>query len=307
MKIVFCSDRGMLAALHVAAKSVLQYFQGKPEFVIITDELEGHEIETLRITLNQTSKAYALDIIKVDSKPFEKFPKLAGRHSTYFRLLIPDLIQDSRCLYLDSDIYCLCDLSDLFGFELSVMPLALVAEAPIEKSPDRVVFEMLGARAKGHYFNAGVSIINCAIWRLENIKSKCFEFISNSQPTYWDQSALNYVLHERIAEIPIKYNRHTNVRSNWPVFRPPQSSHGNLLHFVDSPKPWSAFGRWVHPLGKMWWNAYRETAHFQNGQMISSTISMNARVCAGYKKALKDKILYNLYIKKILTPKGVDK
>jgi lipopolysaccharide biosynthesis glycosyltransferase len=305
MKIVFCADRGILAALHVAAKSVLEHFEGKPEFVILTDELTASEIQTLHQTLDQTAKEYSLDFFQIDCKPFEKFPKLAGRHSTYFRLLIPDFINEAKCLYLDSDVFCARDLSDLACFELRDHPVALVPEAPIEKSPDLLVFKRLGERACGDYFNAGVTLINCERWRKENLKEQCFEFIADNQPPYWDQSALNFVLHGRIAKLHKHYNRLSNVRSNWPFFRPPSNCSRHLVHFVDFPKPWSRFGRWVHPFGKLWWQAYRQTAHSHAGGKVNSAIKWNAKSREGYKKALKDKILFSLYCAGLILPKGV--
>ena len=295
----------MLAALHVAAKSVLEHFQGEPSFTVLSDELGQDDIGLLHKTLAATGKKFQLNLLRVDSKPFQHFPSLAGRHSTYFRLLIPDLIPNDRCLYLDSDVFCACDLSDLANFELGDHPVALVPEAPIEKSPDQLVFKSLGEQAHGDYFNAGVSLINCERWREENLKDQCFEFIADNQPPYWDQSALNFVLHGRIAKLPKHYNRLSNVRSNWPFFRPPSRCSGHLVHFVDFPKPWSRFGRWVHPFGKMWWQAYQQTAHSQVGGKVISTVKWNAKTREGYKKALKDKILFSLYCEGLILPKGV--
>ena len=295
----------MLAALHVAAKSVLEHFQGEPSFTVLSDELGEPDMALLQKTLAATGKNFHLNLLRVDSQPFQDFPTLAGRHSTYFRLLIPDLIPDHRCLYLDSDIFCACDLSDLANFETGDYPVALVPEAPIEKSPDQLVFNRLGERARGDYFNAGVSIINCERWRDERIKKQCFEFIGNNQPKYWDQSALNFVLHGRIAELPKHFNRLSNVRSNWPLFRPPKDCSGQLVHFVDFPKPWSVLGRWVHPFGKLWWKFYTHTVHADMGLKAPGAIVWNARTQTGYKKCLKDKLLFSLYCSRLYLPKGV--
>jgi lipopolysaccharide biosynthesis glycosyltransferase len=223
----------------------------------------------------------------------------------YYRLFAADLIQDDKCLYLDSDIFCACNLSDIANFELGNRPVALVPEAPIEKSPDLLVFKRLGERARGDYFNAGVSLINCERWRKENLKEQCFEFIADNQPPYWDQSALNFVLHGRIAKLPKHYNRLSNVRSNWPFFRSPSNCSRHLVHFVDFPKPWSRFGRWVHPFGKLWWQAYRQTAHSQTGDKVISAVKWSQKIKVGYKKSLKDTILFYLYKKNLMIPKGV--
>ena len=307
MTIVFCADRGILAALHVAARSVLESFRGAPHFVILTDELDDADIGLLRATLDETGRKYSLDCRRIDGKPLEGFPKLAGRHSTYFRLLIPDVIEDRSCLYLDADILCRCDLSVLSEIDLAGKPVALVPEAPIESCPDRQVQALLGATARGQYYNAGVSLIDCHLWRSEDLKSRCFDFIAEHRPAYWDQSALNYVLHGRIAELPGCCNRHSNVRANWPLFRRPHNGSGQLIHFVDFPKPWSFLGRQIHPLGKLWWQAYGTTAHAATRREKPRVMEWSARTKAGYQKCLKDKLLFALYCRGWFIPKGVPK
>jgi lipopolysaccharide biosynthesis glycosyltransferase len=170
MKIVFCSDRGMLAALHVAAKSVLEHFQGVPSFAILSDELVEADVGLLRKTLSTTNKNYHLEFYSVDSSVFREFPSLAGRHSTYFRLLIPGICSDKRCLYLDCDTLCLVDLSPLAHFDLKDSALALVPEALIHLSLDTKLVAELGRKATGFYYNAGVCMMECDRWRRESSK-----------------------------------------------------------------------------------------------------------------------------------------
>ena len=88
----------MLSALHVAAKSVLEHFNGEPSITVLSDDLAEADMGLLHETLTLTGKKFQLNLLRVDSKPFQDFPTLAGRHSTYFRLLIPDLIPDDRCI-----------------------------------------------------------------------------------------------------------------------------------------------------------------------------------------------------------------
>jgi lipopolysaccharide biosynthesis glycosyltransferase len=305
MNIVFSSDRGMLAALHVAAKSVLEHFQGVPSFMILSDELGEADIDLLRETLLATGKNFQLELRNVDSGAFRDFPSLAGRHSTYFRLLIPDISQAERCLYLDCDTLCFVDLSLLANFDLNGNSLALAPEAPIQCCLDRKLVDDLGARASGFYYNAGFCVMDCDRWRRENLAKKCLEYVTESQPDYHDQSALNFIFHNQIANLPLKYNRHSNVRTNWPFLCDSRKRNEQLIHFVDYPKPWSSLGRWVHPFGKIWWAEYRKTAHFHAGGFKPQKVAWNAKVRAGYKKALKDRILFGLYRAGLFTPKGV--
>lgn len=305
MKIIFCADTGMLSALHVAAKSVLEHFNGEPSITVLSDDLAEADMGLLHETLTLTGKKFQLNLLRVDSKPFQDFPTLAGRHSTYFRLLIPDLIPDDRCIYLDCDILCRADLSPLEKWNLGDCALALAPEAPIQQSLDKKLLAEMGAEATGFYHNAGVCVMDCARWRTENLGRKCLDYIAKNNPDYHDQSALNYVFHNQIAKLDLSFNCQTNVRTNWPHFRSLLEIQGQLLHFIDFPKPWSRYARWVHPFGKMWWQAYRQTAHFQRGGEVSSSLDWNQKTKAGYKKALKDKILFSMYSAGLVLPKGV--
>jgi lipopolysaccharide biosynthesis glycosyltransferase len=306
MEIAFCADRNMLAALHVAAKSVLEHFQGVPSFTILSDELGEADIDLLRKTLQATGqKKFQLELRNVNSSAFRDFPSLAGRHSTYFRLLIPDICQEERCLYLDCDTLCCVDFSFLANFDLNGNSLALAPEAPIQFSLDRKLVDELGARASGLYYNAGVCVMDCDRWRRENLAKKCLDYVTQFQPDYHDQSAMNFVFHNKIASLPLKYNRHSNVRANWPFFRKFTLQCGQLIHFVDYPKPWSAGGRWVHPFGNIWWEEYRKTAHFKKNRLRPPAPRWDAKTRFGYRKALKDKILFTLYERGAILPKGV--
>lgn len=307
MNIVFCADTRMLAALHVAAKSVLEHFNGEPAFTVISDDLGKDDMGLLNKTLAATGKKFELNWRHVDSKPFQDFPSLAGRHSTYFRLLIPDLISEDRCLYLDCDILCRCDVSPLGNLDLRGHALALAREAPIQKSLDQKIVAELGPDATGFYHNAGVCVLDCAKWREEKLAKKCLDYISKCSPDYHDQSALNFVFYNQISDLVVSFNSHTNVRTNWPSFKPPEYGAGQLLHFVDFPKPWSRVGRWIHPFGKIWWEEYRKTTHFQAVGKVVSATKWNAKTREGYKKALKDKLLFTLYCRGLLLPKGVPK
>ena len=305
MNIVFCSDRAMLPALHVAAMQVLKYITGRPEFSILSEDLAESDLALLRQSLDSVGKPFELSLIPVSSKPFADFPRLTGSLAAYFRLLIPDLMEAERCLYLDCDTFCQVDLAPLFDWDLGSCPVGMCAESPIHGNADVRVANELGNRAVGHYYNSGVMLFANTLWKTEQISRQCMEYVSRQQPNYHEQSAINFVLHGRIAGLPNNFNCYTNVRANWPSLKSPKNSLGQLLHFVDFPKPWSRYGMWVHPFGKMWWHSYRQTAHSQVDGKVNSAVKWNTKSWEGYKKALKDKILFSLYCSGLILPKGV--
>jgi lipopolysaccharide biosynthesis glycosyltransferase len=196
-------------------------------------------------------------------------------------------------------------MSKLAELDLRGCAVGMCPEAPIDGCSDRKVSERLGARAEGCYFNAGVLLLDCDKWNAADISLECAQFISQTHPDYHDQSAMNYVLHGLIRELPPHFNCHSNVRTNWPDFRPPRNGDGLLIHLVDYPKPWSLGGRWVHMFGPMWWQLYEQTAHGRSSRCDGARFAWSRQNLRKYKKALKDRVLFALYCRGLMSPKGV--
>jgi lipopolysaccharide biosynthesis glycosyltransferase len=308
MDIVFCSDRRVLAGLHVAAKSVLAHLAGtvvRPVFWIFSDEIDEADLALLHATLESTGRPFTLQLRSVDAAPLQAFPRLTGSLAAYYRLLVPEQIDAERYLYLDVDTLCRADLSVLMGVPLDGCPAALCSEGPITGNADTLISKLLGERATGDYFNSGVMVVDVQKWRSMGLTAQCLEFLTNNKVTHWDQSAVNYVLHGRIASIKSHFNCYTNVRSNWPLLKRPHSGKNCLLHFVDYPKPWSRYGEWVHPFGRDWWSAYRSTAHYPVGRSPDLEVELRWEQWPDYKKAVKDKLLFFAYARGWIQPKGV--
>lgn len=66
----------------------------------------------------------------IDEKEFEHFPKSGAAYKTYipyYRLKAPFFVEDlQKCLYLDSDMLCLCDIRELFAIDLKDKILAVI-------------------------------------------------------------------------------------------------------------------------------------------------------------------------------------
>lgn len=306
MKVVFSSDQRMMGALHVAMMSVLERWEGAaPQFLVLSDDIGERDQRLLHETLKKTGKPYGLECREVSKEKLLGFPKLNGSVAAYYRLLLPSILTEGECLYIDADTLCRIDFSQLEDFDLDGGVAAMCVEAPIQGCGDEDVKALLGKDAQGSYFNSGVMLIDCLAWKNQNITEQCLTFIAKYGPKFHDQSALNYVLHGRIRELPADFNRQVNVRTNWPLFRPPQSVEDCLVHFVDYPKPWSAAGKLVHMFGSSWWGVYRETAHCRDGEQSAGQFVLTRRNLKKYLKALKDRVLFFLYCRGFMTPKGV--
>jgi lipopolysaccharide biosynthesis glycosyltransferase len=308
MDFVFCSDRRVLAGLHVAAKSVLEHLSRqvlRPVFWIFSDDIDVMDLALLQATLESTGRSFTLHLRSVNAGLCHSFPRLSGSLATYYRLLVPEQIDADRYLYLDVDTLCRADLLAILEHELVGHPVALCAEGPMASCADKSVVEFLGTAAIGNYFNAGVMLVDRNSWRQKEITTRCLDHLAKHRADYWDQSALNCVLHGDIAALGARFNCFTNVRANWPALKVSVGGKGRLLHFTDYPKPWSRHGKWVHPFGREWWNAYRNTAHYRVGPRPDLEVKLSAKQWPGYKKAIKDQALFSAYSLGWICPKGV--
>lgn len=306
MKVVFSADRQMLGALHVAMLAVLQHWSDGPaDFLVLSENLTDFDLALLRETLDKAGKKYALRLAHLEDERVKMLRKASTNAAPYYRLFLPEIIEDGKFLYVDADTICRVDISVLGDFDLAGAAVGMCGEAPIDRCADTAVAELLGDRARGWYFNSGFMLCDCAAWRKQRITERCLEFVGKHGAEFWDQSALNYVLHGEIRELPLQFNRLANVRTNWPLLRPPQSCRGQQVHLVDYPKPWSVAGRWVHMFGPMWWGLYEQTAHARSGEDLRRRFIWSRHNLWKYKQAFKDRVLFALYCRGLMTPKGV--
>ena len=302
MNIVFCADRRVLPGLHVALYSVLECYEGKsrPDFTIFSDDLDEADQRLLAKSLDPLRKPYGLEIRRVDAGLFAGFPQLNGSWATYYRLLIPSMLDANRFLYLDADILCDLDVSQFENLDMGEAPAGFVSEAPLSGCADRDVAKLLGASPDEPYFNAGIMLVNATEWRRQLITEQATDFLQKYHPPYHDQSALNFVLHRKAYQLDERFNTIVNMRKHWPALKTPVGSLNRLLHFVEYPKPWDLGAEFLHPQYAMWRSVLSKTAmrDFRSWQKTPARrLPMTAKAKVGYQKAIKDRLLFTGYTK----------
>jgi lipopolysaccharide biosynthesis glycosyltransferase len=301
MDIVFCADRRVLPGLHVAMHSLLENIGAavsETRFHLFNDDFSEADFTRLRETLCATGKKFTLELCRVDKKLFANFPPLNGSHATYYRLMAPEMLPIDRFLYVDADTVCATDVSELIFFDFGGAVAALVPEAPLAGAVDRFVAEQLGNSATKPYFNCGVMLVNVPEWRRQRVTERAMEYITKFQPPFHDQSAVNAVLHDRLATLPEKFNCIANMRKHWPALQSDKQPLDRLVHFLDYPKPWDFLGEFINPHYRLWRGALKKTAlkdfrswHNTPARKFPST----PKARAGYKKLFKDRLLFAGY------------
>jgi lipopolysaccharide biosynthesis glycosyltransferase len=301
MNIVFCADRSALPGLHVAAYSLLERISpamADARFFVFSDALVEADINLLRQSLASLNKPFCLELRRVDAALFTGFPSLNGSWATYYRLAVPQILDVERFLYVDADTLCDVDVSELDTLDLGTSPAGLVPEAPMSGAMDRFVAVQLGNSPEEPYFNAGVILVNVAKWRRQRVTERAMEYITTHRPPFHDQSALNVVLHGTAKPLDARYNCIANMRKNWPALRQPCGQTGGLVHFLDYPKPWDFLGEFVHPQHGLWRSVLDKTAIkcFRSWHAAPSRkFPKTRKAWTGYKKALKDRLLFAGY------------
>lgn len=308
MDLVFCADRRVLPGLHAAARSALEHYGGDElRITVFSDSLTGEDRDLLRATLDIPGKECRLEVRLLDARAFAGFGALDGSHAPYFRLHAAQVMEAERFVYLDVDTLCGLDLSALETVSLGGKPVGWVPEAPMSACADKGVRERFRS-GDGFYFNSGVMLVDAAEWKSRGITRRAMEYLASNSAEFWDQSALNVLLHHDSTVLEGRFNTISNMRGNWPTLKsgvlPPR-----IIHFADHPKPWDLGGELVHPLHPLWRKVLDRTAlagfrswHDTPARKWPSS----AKAVAGYRKALKDRFLFLGYSRGLLpSVKGV--
>ena len=157
--------------------------------------------------------------------------------TTYYRILLPDLLDVDKVLYLDADMLVLGDIQPLWETSLSGMPLAAVIDSSLTQQKRWKVLNT----TKAHYFNAGLLLMDLTCWREKKLKERVFSFSSSSVDLeYNDQDLLNLALNEQVMLLDENWNLQS--------YHYYQGGKGvpHIVHFTGVEKPWHISS--IHPL-----------------------------------------------------------
>ena len=129
---------------------------------------------------------------KISDNHLRKYhlPRPHLSYAAYFRFFIPEVVEEEKVLYLDSDIVVDGNLTDLFETDLGDCPLAAVRDDLQQTN-----------------FNSGVMLINNKYWREHDISTQLFEVADQyHEYEYGDQGLLNRYFIGQWKELDMDYN-----------------------------------------------------------------------------------------------------
>jgi lipopolysaccharide biosynthesis glycosyltransferase len=151
--------------------------------------------------------------------------------------LLPQLLDVQRVIYLDCDVLVFRDLSELFDGELSsgkVIAAVHDSETLTLADDSANLANAMCLPRDGTYFNSGVMLLDLTQLRKSRFTEQSVDFLVKQRGHYrfHDQSAINFLLHGKIAGLPEHWNR-----ASW-RFDQQDTNHLNcVLHYTRS-APW---------------------------------------------------------------------
>lgn len=189
--------------------------------------------------------------------------------ATYFRLLLPELLEEEKCVYLDSDIIVCRDLAELFDISIEKYEVAGVKAPGYHCLPDqgKKYLEQTGLPTMEQYINAGVLMLNLKLMRENRFTERAMQLIDRYFPAQ-DQDIINLLCYGKIKHLPLKYNVPASYLESEKdalekVFGDEELEEGKqhpcIIHFCSHEKPWD----WLMvPFAGKWWEVCRKTEFF---------------------------------------------
>lgn len=183
----------------------------------------------------------SVNFVPFDNKMFEGYKK-----SDYYpvqilyTMVLPDILPDvEHLIYLDCDMVVHSSLSELTELDLTGMYLAAVEDANGVKYAKRY------GLGEEKFFNTGLMIINCPLWRKDGISAKAAkQAIENTGTSRgYDQTVLNILAKGKVKFLNLKWNLQYCPINVWAYYDDVEQykaaiKNPNIIHYVGDYKPW---------------------------------------------------------------------
>ncbi len=255
INLVVASDDGYVMPLAATVRSALSNLD--PEYTLQVYVLDGGISEEHRVRLEKSWQADNIVVQWLNPEGMLPDLMISGyiSEATYLRLLIPQLLPETveKVIYLDCDLIVLKDLTELWQIPIDDAPLLAAQDvsAPYVSSPMGLrLYKELGLEADAKYLNAGVLVINVALWREEAIAADIFRYLAEKREfvQFHDQDGLNAILSGRWKVLDSRWNQMSQIfgYASWEASPFDQSTFEKIVkdpfivHYSSSHKPWQS-------------------------------------------------------------------
>ncbi|MBR7928200.1 glycosyltransferase family 8 protein [Aerococcaceae bacterium zg-ZUI334] len=227
MNIVLAADYGYKVQVETVMKSILK-FHTNVQFFLINKDYPKEWF----LYINEKLNVFDSCIVdkKISSGLYQNYKTFEHiSEATFYRYHIPELIEEDKVLYLDSDILIVNALSSLYDLDIEHTSLAAVNDFGLKNS-----------------FNAGVLLINNRKWREKNVMNRALDIHEKADVVleFADQDVLNELFKKEWTAIPNKYNMQI-FGGNIHLKRYNVPADTVIIHYTTSIKPWATYKKTI--------------------------------------------------------------
>jgi lipopolysaccharide biosynthesis glycosyltransferase len=206
-----------------------------------------------------------------------KYARTHGRFPTvvFYRLAIHQVLPDKKCLFFDSDVIVLKDLTEHYNTDLSDNYIAGVCYMNRKKAKQIQVYaNMLGIPNTDRYISAGMLLMNLEKMRNEKIEEKFKKFIKeklnkNKKISRGDQDVINACCYGKILRWPKSFHLVAYYSLNIKDLK----KDTRVLHFTG--KPWEK-QRDPNTISEIWWKYAEKTNYFKEIKEWSDNLKIKS-------------------------------
>lgn len=266
LAIVFATDMKYIRQTCVAIESILSSAADDKVFHQLYILMPSAEVDAAQLYFENIQKRYrscAVQCIGIGDALDNAYIRMDHiTIPTYYRLLLPELVERDKCIYLDSDIIVCQDLSELYETDMEGYEAGgVLAPAYVRR---KGYAERIGIPDTDGYINAGVLLLNLVQMRQDQFTRKALALVEQPFPAQ-DQDIINRVAFHKIKKLPYKYNVQV-ARKRYLDMLPDEEreeaeKNPVILHYSSSEKPWECMD--IDYAGR-WWKVCRRTDFFQS-------------------------------------------
>ena len=235
--IVLAANYAYVEQVMTTIKSIC-YHNRSIRFYLINSDFPNEWLKQLNKRLEKFDSA--IINCRVTSEQISRY-KTDISYTVFLRYFVADFVKEDKALYLDCDLVVTKNLDDLFATDLQNYPLAAIRD--------------FGGRAYfgREIFNAGVLLINNALWKQEHITQKLIDLTNewHDKVDQADQSILNMLFENRWLELDFD-NNHIVIHERFANYSfPDGQEYPGIIHYLSERKPWQVHAGQTYR--DVWW------------------------------------------------------
>lgn len=256
---------------------------------------DGFGQETLLINAEEALSRKSLDTGSL---------ALGGQRGKLFKLLIPELLDVSKVIYLDCDVIVSLDLLELWTVDIGDKAVGAANDLWFLESCRHkrlwrrdAMLKVMGIAEKD-YFNSGVFVMDLDKIRARyDLMEKASEFYKKYKncTTLTDQDCLNYIFTRDFCVIDARFNRFDFSGME----KDDKGVFGSILHMIGD-KPWEGYTR--PGIDELYWHYLEMTRWIADRDELISAIlagwkssKLQHRHSADCVKRLKKQLADNIF------------